>query len=81
MTSEATKLSVAVLGTYTRQDLIYAMNSITSQDYPDLELLISMNELDLPACAVIDTLNANRKENLKKVWIETEKERIRCGII
>ena len=73
MTSEAMKLSVAVLGTYARQDLIYAMNSITSQDYPDLELLISMNELDLPACAVIDTLNANRKENLKKVWIETEK--------
>ena len=73
MTSEAMKLSVAVLGTYARQDLIYAMNSITSQDYPDLELLISMNELDLPACAVIDTLNANRKQNLKKVWIETEK--------
>ncbi|MCM1219175.1 MAG: hypothetical protein NC548_32240 [Lachnospiraceae bacterium] len=65
-------LSVALIGKYDREDLIYALNSVIGQENCDLELIISMDELDLPVCDAIDSINGNRKDNLKKVRINRE---------
>ena len=62
-------ISICILGKYREDDLIYALNSVVNQDYSDIELIITMNELEMPTCAVINSLNGNRRKNLKNVLI------------
>lgn len=71
---ETRKVTIAVLGKYEVNDLIYAIYTIMHQDYSNIEVIIAMNELDFPACDVINVINACRTPNIKKIQIHTESE-------
>lgn len=71
---DAGKVTIGVFGKYTVSDLIYAMYTIIKQDYSNIEVILSMNELDFPACDIINVINGCRASNIINIQIHTEKE-------
>lgn len=67
-------ITIALTGIYKKNDLQYAINSIMGQENSDIELIISMNELDISVCEVINTINGNKSDNIKRVLINTVKK-------
>lgn len=67
-------VTIAMMGRYTEKEFIYALYTIMNQKNVELELIISMNELDFPACDAIDFINAYRTPKVKRVLLHTEKE-------
>ncbi|KTE93852.1 hypothetical protein AT727_02535 [Desulfitobacterium hafniense] len=51
-------------------DIIYTMNTILLQDYPNIEIIVSFDSQDNICIAdIINAINANRSENIKNITI------------
>lgn len=51
-------------------DIIYTMNTILLQDYPNIEIIVSFDKHDNICIAdIINVINANRSENIKNITI------------
>lgn len=62
-------ITIALFGHYSIQQVTEALNVIFAQTYPELELIISLNDMDTPLDAVIRVLNAHHSENVKTIRI------------
>lgn len=62
-------VTVALLGKYNRKQIVYALNTVFEQSYPQIELVVSVCGADITENTVLDTLGAHHPCNLKSVRI------------
>lgn len=60
-------------------DIENSLNSILLQDYPSIELFISMEDLGAPVSEIFNILNSNRKDNIVSLNLNFPK--VCCGTI
>jgi len=69
-------ITVAVIGHFSEKQIVYALNTVFGQTYPELELIISACSEDISVPAVVDALAAHNPFNLKRVRINRESDDI-----
>ena len=61
-------VTIGLIAERDSENTVYAINSILGQNYPSIELIVSVDKVSgSSVCDIVDCLNSNRKDNIKKI--------------